>query len=115
RPWVELERRALGDTVPCPACNSTWPVVEMDCIFGTARRSGNDLLLLTRCAGCRLPLRVRLVGFLTAYPGVVARMVGWADWPRREQRTREEERQRYGVSCDDPLATAVEGEGKAGG
>jgi hypothetical protein len=38
--------------------------------------------------------------------GVVERMVGWADWPRREQRTRQEEVLRYGVSCDDPLARA---------
>ena len=112
-PWVEFEVRELGSTVQCPACAGTWPVEEMDCVFGDARRSGNDLLLLLRCAACRLPLRVRLVGFLTSYPGVVERMEGWTDWTRREQRTREEELRRYGVSCDDPLAAA--GEGKARG
>jgi hypothetical protein len=106
RPWVEFEMRELGNSVQCPACDDTWAVEEMDCVFGDARRSGNDLLLLMRGGGCQLPLRVRLVGFLTAYPGVVERMVGWADWARREQRTREEEVQRYGVSCDEPLSPA---------
>ncbi len=112
RPWVEFAVRELGGTVQCPACSDSWAVEELDCVFGDARRSGNDLLLLTRCAACRLPLRVRLVGFLTAYPGVVGRMEGWADWTRREQRTREEELLRYGVSCDDPLAAAEEGKAR---
>lgn len=104
RPWVEFEVRELGSTVRCPACRGDWAVEEMDCIFGDARRSGNDLLLLMRCGSCRQPLRVRLIGFLTAYPAVVERMEGWSDWPRRERRARAEERRRYGVSCDDPLA-----------
>jgi len=100
-PWVELPLRQLGGRVQCPACGDRWAVEELDCIFGDVRRSGNDLLLMLRCAACRLPLRVRLVGFLTAYPGVVEAMLGWAEWSRREASTREKELQRYGVSGDD--------------
>ena len=81
--------------------NSPWTLEEMDCIFGSARRRGNDVVLLVRCAGCRLPHRVRLAGFVTAYPGMIERMGGWTSWERRAERLREDEQRLYGVDLAD--------------
>lgn len=95
-PRVEIEARALNETIACPACQTTWVLEEFDCVFGTARRAGNDLLVLVRCVTCRLPHRVRGVGFVTAYPRTVELMVGWSGWEKRRDRFRSEELGFYG-------------------
>ena len=95
-PRVDFEVREFGQEIVCPRCGSSWTLEEMDCVFGRACREGNDLLVIVRCSGCRLPHRVRCVGFVTAYPRVVRLMEGWADWSRRLQEFRAEERRLYG-------------------
>ena len=69
----------------------------MDCIFGIACRGGNDALALVRCAACRLPHRVRAIGFVTAYPQIVSLMEGWASWEQRRTEFEAEEGRLYGV------------------
>ena len=96
-PLVELRVREIGAEIACPACATAWTMEEMDCIFGDARRNGNDITLLVRCLNCRLPQRVLLAGGVTAYPQMVERMAGWADWERRDQRVREQEQRWYGA------------------
>jgi hypothetical protein len=95
-PRLDLEARALNETVQCPACGTAWVLEEFDCVFGTARRAGNDLLVLVRCTSCRLPHRLRGVGFVTAYPRTTELMEGWAGWEKRRSRFREEEENLYG-------------------
>jgi len=95
-PRVDLEARALNDKIACPACGTTWILEEFDCVFGTARREGNDVLVLVRCTTCRLPHRVRGVGFVTAYPRTVGLMEGWASWEQRRTRFRRVEEGFYG-------------------
>lgn len=97
-PRVDLEARAVEETIRCPRCGTTWVLEEFDCIFGTARRVGNDLVVLVRCAGCRLPHRVRAVGFVTAYPRLIALMEGWAGESHRRAAVRAEEEKLYGVT-----------------
>lgn len=98
-PKVELLVRSLGETVSCPACGSTWIFEEMDCVFGTAKREGNDVVALVRCTTCRLPHRTRAVGFITAYPRVVQLMEGWAGWERRQECFAQEELKLYGAEA----------------
>ena len=93
---VELEARSIEQRIACPSCGTTWVLEEFDCIFGTACDEGNDVLVLVRCTGCRLPHRVRGVGFLTAYPHLMDLMEGWADWERRRDLFRGEEEKLYG-------------------
>lgn len=95
-PRVDLTVRSLGETIACPACGTTWVFEEMDCVFGTARKEGNDVLVLVRCVSCRLPHRTRAVGFVTAYPRVVQLMDGWADWDKRRESFEAEEARLYG-------------------
>lgn len=95
-PRVDLEARAIDETIRCPHCGTTWVLEEFDCIFGTARRDSNDLWVLVRCTTCRLPHRVRAVGFVTAYPRVVALMEGWVGFERRRTAFRAEEEKLYG-------------------
>ncbi len=95
-PVVEVEARSLGVEIPCPACGTPWTLEEMDFVFGRACRRGNDLLALVRCRHCRLPQRVRGVGFVTAYPRIVRLMEGWSSWPRREREFRAEELRLFG-------------------
>lgn len=95
-PRVDLEARAVQERIACPCCATAWVLEEFDCVFGTARDDGNDVLVLVRCTGCRLPHRVRGVGFLTAYPDLAGLMEGWATWERRRQRFRGEETKLYG-------------------
>jgi len=97
-PRLDLEARALNETIPCPACGTTWVLEEFDCVFGTARRAGNDLLVLVRCTSCRLPHRVRGVGFVTAYPRTIGLMAGWAGWEKRRGHFRTEEANFYGAA-----------------
>ncbi len=95
-PRVDFEVREFGQKITCPRCASSWTLEEMDCVFGRACRQRNDFLVIVRCAACRLPHRVRCVGFVTAYPRVVRLMEGWADWSRRLQEFRAEEHRLYG-------------------
>ncbi len=96
-PLVELEVRDFGAEVRCPNCTTPWILEEMDCVFGTACREGNDLWVLVRCTRCRLPHCVRAVGFVTAHPRVVELMAGWSRWERRLTDFVEAERRFYGA------------------
>ncbi len=82
-PRVDLEARAIEDSLRCPNCGTSWVLEEFDCVFGTACREGNDVYVLVRCTACRLPHRVRGVGFATAYPRLIGLMDGWASATRR--------------------------------
>ena len=95
-PRVELTVRALQETVACPNCGTEWVFEEMDCVFGTARAEGNDVLVLVRCTGCRLPHCTRAIGFVTAYPRVVRLMEGWIGWERRQALFDAEEAKLFG-------------------
>ncbi|WP_025323712.1 hypothetical protein [Deferrisoma camini] len=95
-PRVEFRVRTLGAEIRCPACGTAWVLEEMDCVFGRCCRRGNDLLVLVRCHHCRLPHRVRGVGFVTAYPRMVRLMEGWAGWDRRAREFRAEEARVFG-------------------
>ncbi|MHB8767305.1 MAG: hypothetical protein ACYDA8_23610 [Deferrisomatales bacterium] len=99
-PRVEFTVRSLGDGVTCPRCGAGWVLEEFDCVFGLACPEGNDLRVLVRCATCRLPHRVRVVGFMTAYPRVVALMEGWAPWTRRRRQYEGEEAALFGPTPD---------------
>jgi len=100
-PRVDLEARALNEEIRCPNCGTTWVLEEFDCIFGTARVDGNDVLVLVRCTSCRLPHRLRGVGFATAYPRVLGLMEGWAGLERRAAFFQEEEEELYGGRAAD--------------
>ncbi|MBI5440160.1 MAG: hypothetical protein HY900_02995 [Deltaproteobacteria bacterium] len=95
-PRVDLEVHRFGERVSCPRCESAWVLQETDGVFGLARREGNDLLFLARCASCRLPHRVRGVGFGTAYPAVIELMEGWLGWEKRACEFAAEEERLYG-------------------
>lgn len=95
-PRVELECRGFGARIACPGCGTEWTLQETDAVFGTARREGNDVLLLVRCASCRLPHAVRGLGFATAFPAVVELMGGWLAWERRAAEFEAEEARLYG-------------------
>lgn len=95
-PLVDMEVRSLGEGISCPGCGATYAFEEMDCIFGTARKSGNDLLVLTRCTRCRLPHRLRGVGLVTAYPHLVRKMAGWSNWRTRRHSFDTLEKRLYG-------------------
>ena len=83
--------------VVCPNCGTSWVLEEMDCVFGMARKEGNDVIVLVRCLGCRLPHSARAVGFVTAYPRVIQLMEGWSEWEKREQDFRAQELKLYGA------------------
>ena len=95
-PRVDFEARGLGEKITCPRCGSPWVLEEMDCVFGRSRLDGNDVLVLVRCSRCRLPHRVRCLGFVTAYPRVIRLMEGWSDSEQRERDFRAEEERLYG-------------------
>lgn len=96
-PRVELPVKALEEKVRCPACGTSWTFQETDCVFGTAARDRNDVLVTVRCARCRLPHRVRAVGFVTAYPNTVRLMEGWIGWDKRRAVFEAEEVRLYGA------------------
>ncbi|MDW7709993.1 MAG: hypothetical protein SCH98_05920 [Deferrisomatales bacterium] len=95
-PRVDLEARALEETLACPNCGTEWVLEQFDCVFGTACREGNDIRVLVRCTTCRLPHRVRGVGFATAYPGLMDLMGGWTRHERRNELFRAAEKSFYG-------------------
>jgi hypothetical protein len=99
-PRVDFEARAFGQAIECPSCGASWLLRETDCIFGVARRDGNDVLVLVRCPGCRLPHRVRGVGFVTAFPQLFRLMGGWLDWDERSSAFEAEEAALYGRAVE---------------
>ena len=101
-PRVDLSVKDFHETVLCPSCGSTWAFEEMDCVFGTARRDGNDVLVIVRCVNCRLPHRTRAVGFVTAYPRVARLMEGWIAWDTRRALFEAEEERLYGLAGAGP-------------
>jgi hypothetical protein len=101
-PRVDLSVKDLHETVVCPACGTTWTFEEMDCVFGTACREGNDVIAIVRCANCRLPHRTKAVGFVTAYPRLARLMAGWLEWDKRRTLFEAEEERLYGPAGEDP-------------
>lgn len=95
-PRVELVVRDLGDALTCPKCGKIWVFEEIDCVFGTGKRDGSDVLILDRCLDCKLPHRIRATGFINSYPQVVQRMEGWAGWEERKSEFDAEELKLYG-------------------
>ncbi len=95
-PKVEFLVRALDDKIACPACGTSWSFQETDCVFGTASKDGNDVIAIVRCVHCRLPHRIRAVGFVTAYPNTLRLMEGWLGWAERRAVFEAEEGRLYG-------------------
>ena len=96
-PKVEIRVNDLDESVICPNCGTSWVFEEMDCVFGMARKEENDVIVLVRCLGCRLPHSTRAVGFVTAYPRVIQLMEGWSDWEKRDEDFRAQEAKLYGL------------------
>ena len=98
-PRVDFMIRDLDEQVRCPCCSKVVALQEMDCVFGLTRREGYDVIILVRCLNCRLPSRIRVKGFIHAYPSITERMEGWSPWEQRRLDCVAEEKKLYGQEC----------------
>jgi hypothetical protein len=95
-PRVELVFRDLDEKIPCPNCREQVFLDVIECVYGINRREGWDVVFLERCLHCRLPVCIRVKGFINNFPDFARHMENWASWEERKRAFDEQERKYYG-------------------
>ena len=96
--WPQAEKIVDHLDVPlsCPSCGEMLLFNEIEYVFGVCRREKTDVIFLVNCLHCKLPIRVRVHGFMSRYPAIAKDMEGWENWDVRRKVFEAEEEKLYG-------------------